>query len=121
MRLGISRASALSVPVGGQQWPLEDEQDLGFSTALGGPLDPTLVSRRIHALLTPIGLPAFRCHDLRHGCATLLLRQGRSPLEVAKLLGHSDPTMVMRVYGHVAADSLRDAMTSLDGFARRAS
>ena len=80
-----------------------------------------LVSHRVHGLLTPIGLPTFRPHDLRHGCATLMLRQGRSILEVAKNLGHADPSMVMRVYGHVANDSLRDAMASLDTFARRAS
>jgi integrase len=55
------------------------------------------------------------------GCATLLLRQGRSILEVAKILGHVDASMVMRVYGHVATDTLRDAMASLNGFARRAS
>jgi integrase len=50
-----------------------------------------------------------------------MLRQGRSILELAKNLGHADATMVMKVYGHVATGTLRDAMASLDGFARMAS
>jgi integrase len=49
----------------------------------------------------------------------MLRRAARS--SGAKNVGHADPAMVMRVYGHVATDTLRDAMASLDGFARRAS
>jgi integrase len=37
------------------------------------------------------GLPrSFRFHDLRHTCATLLLRQSVNPKFVQELLGHPD-------------------------------
>jgi integrase len=34
--------------------------------------------------------PLSRFHDLRHTCATLLLRQGVNPKFVQELLGHAD-------------------------------
>ena len=43
--------------------------------------------------------------------------QGLDP-EVAKNLGHADEAMVAKVYGHVAPDTLQEAMASLDEFAR---
>jgi integrase len=44
--------------------PAWQDHGLVFPDAVGEVVDPSLVSHRIHVLLTPIGLPAFRCHDL---------------------------------------------------------
>lgn len=49
-------------------------------------------------------------HELRHTRATLWLAQGISPLMVAKLLGHSDTKMLVKVYDHTTVDTLRDVI-----------
>jgi len=45
------------------------------------------------------GFPHFRVHDLRHVCATHLVRAGAPVQDVAAMLGHSSPDQVVRRYG----------------------
>ena len=57
------------------------------------------------ALLKRASLPqTVRFHDLRHTCATLLLRQGVNPKFVQELLGHGDVSLTLNVYSHVLPD-----------------
>ena len=56
----------------------------------------------------------YRFHDLRHYFATHSLAAGASPIEVAKMLGHSDASMVFKVYGHATAPRLREIAESVD-------
>lgn len=46
----------------------------------------------------------FCLYHFRHSFATRKLREGLDPLTVAELLGHSDPSMLAKVYQHVAHD-----------------
>ena len=46
-------------------------------------------------------LPHARLHDLRHLHATTLLLAGVPVHVVANRLGHTDPTVTLRVYAHV--------------------
>lgn len=48
-----------------------------------------------------------RPYDLRHSFVSLLLAEGRSPIDVARQAGHS-PTMTLDTYGHVI-DELESA------------
>jgi len=97
------------------------DQGLVFAGPTGGPLDPRSITKRLHVLLAPIGLPGLRTHDLRHGYATLLIRQGAQIPTIAKLLGHASPVMTLNVYGHVANDSLQEAAGRLNRLRRAAS
>jgi len=45
-------------------------------------------------------LPVKTFHNLRHTCISLLLAAGANPLEVARMVGHSSPEMLWKVYGH---------------------
>ena len=47
--------------------------------------------------------PNVTPYTLRHSCASLLLHEGRSVIEVARWMGHS-PIMTLQVYGHVMDD-----------------
>ncbi|MEJ7791688.1 MAG: tyrosine-type recombinase/integrase [Gaiellaceae bacterium] len=47
-----------------------------------------------------VGVVSPRPYDLRHGFASLLLREGVSPVEIAEELGHSLATL-LAVYSHV--------------------
>ena len=46
--------------------------------------------------------PKFSLYALRHAWATRALRSGVDPLTVAILMGHSDPSMLAKVYQHLA-------------------
>ena len=61
------------------------------------------------------GFPrSFRFHDLRHTCATLLLRQGVNPKFVQELLGHADITLTLNVYSRVLPDMGDQAAVAID-------
>jgi integrase len=61
------------------------------------------------------GAPAMDFYDLRHYCATLLIRQGLSPGEVAVQLGHNDKGIrVMQTYNHVEHDEALERITQAD-------
>ena len=51
----------------------EEIPDLVFTTVIGTPLTGTTVTNRFQWTLKSKDLPVRRFHDLRHGCATLLL------------------------------------------------
>src|SRR5689334_22787888 len=53
------------------------DEDLVFCTPIGGAVCGNHLSERdFRALLARANLPRIRFHDLRHTCATLLLRRG---------------------------------------------
>jgi integrase len=53
--------------------------------------------------LEAVGLPYQRPYDCRHSFASLLLHEGRSPIYVARQLGHS-AKLTMDTYGHVVEE-----------------
>jgi hypothetical protein len=56
----------------------------------------------------PVG---FRIHDLRHTCATNLLKAGADIVGVQGILGHASPDTTLRYYGHLTGtEHLRAAM-----------
>jgi integrase len=79
----------------------------------GAPITGQYLRYRFRALLKAAGLPPIRFHDLRHTCATLLLRQGTSPKVVQELLGHSSVGITLDVYSHVVPSMQTDALERL--------
>ncbi|MBW3567569.1 MAG: tyrosine-type recombinase/integrase, partial [Proteobacteria bacterium] len=55
-----------------------------------------------------------RIHDLRHTCASWLIKQGFGPVHVAAYLGHANPTTTMSTYAHLFADDMADMGSALD-------
>lgn len=92
------------------------DDDLVFCTPIGAAICGNHLSGRdFPALLQRAGLPRIRWHDLRHTCATLLLRQNVSPKVVSELLGHSTVTMTLDRYSHVLPDMQQAAIEAMDG------
>jgi integrase len=84
---------------------LWQENGLVFPSSVGTPLLGGNLNRAFKALLKRASLPqSFRFHDLRHTCATLLLKQGVNPKFVQELLGHADISLTLNVYSHVLPD-----------------
>jgi integrase len=95
----------------GDQW-----QDWGlvFSSSKGTPLDGPNVNKRLQKLLEQAGLPRQRFHDLRHGCASLLLAAGVPPRTIMGVLGHSQISLTLNTYSHLSPALERDAADALD-------
>jgi len=49
-------------------------------------------------------------HALRHTCASLLIDEGRSPVQIAAWLGHHSPAFSMAVYGHLMDDGVGEGL-----------
>ena len=97
-----------------QRAGLWQDHGLVFPSGIGTPTSGGNLNRAFKATLQRAGLPAFRFHDLRHTCATLLLRQGVNPKYVQELLGHADISLTLNVYSHVLPDMGDAAVGAMD-------
>lgn len=91
--------------------------DFVFPSQIGTPEDKTNLSRKIHALMKAAGIPKRRIHDLRHTCATTMLRNGVPIKTVQAYLGHSTPTTTLAIYGHVIPGDIGHAASVIDRIA----
>ena len=72
-------------------------------------------------LLTGIGLPDMRVHDLRHNASTFLQMVLRMPAKMVQdILGHDDLEMTFD-YTHTDLDMQRSMMGDFDQFFRSVS
>lgn len=95
-----------------------DQADLVFTTSLGEPLNPSSLTRRFRATLADLKLPTMRFHDLRHSCASLLIAEGVHPRLIMETLGHSQISLTMNRYAHVAPVVQREVAGRMDGLLR---
>lgn len=98
-----------------------------FQTRYGNPLNrDKLREKVIRPALKEAGLPeSFRTYDLRHSHASVMIDLGVNLLALAQRMGHSDPAMTLRLYGHLfegtqlqlseKIDELRAATEPTDG------
>ena len=85
------------------------EHGFVFTANNGEPLDEAKVNwRYFKKILKSSGLPDIRLYDLRHTCATLLLKSGTNPKLVSELLGHSCIALTLDTYSHVLPGMLND-------------
>ena len=61
------------------------------------------------------GLPEnFRTYDIRHTHTSLLIDDGANVLAVAQRMGHTDPSVTLRVYGHLFEGAQEELTQRLD-------
>jgi integrase len=82
-----------------------------FSPEMDGsiPYRPDTVTSFFIRVRDAVGAPTVRLHDLRHFTATQLIAANMDIRTVAGRLGHSDPSMTLRVYSHVLEERDRAA------------
>ena len=95
----------------GELW---QDHGLVFASGVSTPLWGGNLNRTFKATLRRGDLPKIRFHDLRHTCATLLLRQSVNPKFVQELLGHADISLILNVYSHVLPDMGDAAAGAMD-------
>lgn len=94
-----------------------------------GPLFPNrrggllLSSNFRRSVFTPVvkacHLDPLTPHDLRHTAASLAVQAGANILAVARMLGHKDPSVTLRVYADLFDSDLDDVATRLDAEIRK--
>ena len=82
---------------------------------IGEPYNPAVLSRYWADAVAAAGVRHIKLHGGRHTAATLMHLDGVPVAVIAAWIGHSDPTLTLRVYAHSQDDALRAAGTSLDG------
>jgi len=92
-----------------------EERDLVFPNSRGGYLHPNHLGEAFRTLLEQAGLPAIRFHDLRHSAATILLSMGVNIKVIQEMLGHSDISITLRVYGHLLPSMQQEAVDKWEG------
>lgn len=90
---------------------LWDDRGLGlvFATETGSPVDPGRDWKDWKALLKAAGVRDARLHDARHTAATLLLQQGVPARVAMEVLGHSQISLTLGTYSHVAPELQEEA------------
>jgi integrase len=73
------------------------------------PFRPDNVTSFFIRVRNEVGAPQVRLHDLRHFTATQLIGAGVDVRTVAGRLGHSDPSVTLRVYSHALEERDRAA------------
>lgn len=85
---------------------MADESSGGkvFKNNRGTPWTKYAICNRFHRLSKAMGRRLF-CYAARHGFATRKLTQGHDHLTVAALMGHTDGSMLAKVYSHIDQDT----------------
>jgi integrase len=101
--------------------PTDRDEPL-FINRVGKPLNrdkfrETVIRPALRAACLPEDL---RTYDLRHGHASMLIDLGVNALAVAQRMGHSDPSVTLREYGHLFDGIQERVSEQLDELRRKA-
>ena len=80
---------------------------------LGNLRKPDYVIHKLKQILKNNGLREIRFHDLRHSCATLLVKKGISLREIQDWLGHSSSKTKER-YAHLDSSTKIKSATAIE-------
>ena len=96
------------------------DESLVFTTPLGTPIDPDNLRHALERLGRKAGIGHVHPHQLRHSVASVLIASGHTPPEVAKVMGHSSPSVTLTFYTHAfdraavrAVETVADAMVGV--------
>lgn len=95
----------------GSAW---EDEDLVFTTATGGKVDPRAFARSLERIARRLGMEHLNPHSLRHGVATLLLHEGEDLAKTADVLGHSTTRTTKEIYAHIVPGQLDSAAAAID-------
>lgn len=86
-----------------------------FTNTKGGPLSANnFRADFFKPAAEAIGKPTLTPHALRHTYASMLIRHGADAVEVARLMGHSNPAFTLNRYTHMFQGRAEEAVGRLD-------
>ena len=90
--------------------------NLVFTSPLGGHIIHMAFWRHFKRIVTEIGRPDARPHDLRHTAATVAIASGADIKSVQDMLGHASVNFTLNIYAH-ASDRMRaDTAARVQGY-----
>lgn len=109
-------AAMLAERVAKRGTPVDRSERL-FQSRYGNPVNRDKFRESvIRPALRAAGLPeSIRTYDLRHTHASLLIDLGANVLAVSQRMGHSDPSVTLREYGHLIEGAQQRLTDDLDG------
>ncbi len=102
---------------GGEAW--SNPYDFVFTNELGSHLIPWTVVRHFKEIVTSIGRPDARFHDLRHSYAVAAIRSGDDIKTVQGNLGHATASFTLDVYGHVTEQMKEASAARMEQYINR--
>lgn len=75
----------------------------------GTPIRPVYFSKRFAKFIEKNGMKHVRFHDLRHSCASLMLKSGVAMKTASQILGHSSIGITADLYTHVLQETKKEA------------
>lgn len=81
------------------------DSDYIYVNDLGKPYTPNYVTQHFKLVLKRHNLREIRFHDLRHSCASLLLKNGAPMKNIQEWLGHSSFSTTANLYAHLETQS----------------
>ncbi|WP_074318765.1 site-specific integrase [Micromonospora cremea] len=98
-----------------ERFDADNWADPGLVFSVGTPIHPRNDYRSFRDIIRQAGLRQVRLHDLRHTAASVLLAQGVPARVVMEILGHSQMSVTLNIYAHVAPEIEREAAARLEG------
>lgn len=92
-----------------------------FTDDLGLHLKHITVYKNFKKLVTDMGSPNTRFHDLRHSYAVASIRSGDDIKTVQENLGHATASFTLDVYGHVTEQMKKDSAARMEAFIKTVS
>ena len=80
-------------------------EDYIFVDPVGKLIEPNYVSNHFQVLLKKHKLRKIKFHELRHSCASMLVRAGVTMKQIQEWLGHSDYNTTANIYSHLEYES----------------
>ena len=91
------------------------ESDYIYVDEIGRPRKPNYVTQHFDWLLQKNNLRKITYHELRHSCASLLLKSGVSMKDIQAWLGHSDFSTTANIYAHLDSSATRNVGITMSG------
>lgn len=96
--------------------PAWEDTGLVFTNELGGHLMPHTICHNFKRIVTDMGLPTVRFHDLRHSYAVAAIKTGDDIKTVQGNLGHATASFTLDVYGHVTDQMRRESAQRMEQY-----
>ena len=81
------------------------ESEYVYVNQLGIPYTPDFITDHFRKYLKKAGFRKITFHDLRHSCASMLLKQGVGMKDIQAWLGHSTYNTTANLYAHLDSES----------------
>ena len=87
-----------------------------FTNEIGEHFGPAAVYKSFKKIVSSIGIPEARFHDLRHSFAVLSLQAGDDIKTVQENMGHHTAAFTLDVYGHVTEQMKRESAARMENY-----